>query len=242
MRKLFVIALVLLSAGTAFSQTSPKKEKKKFNIANRAGDHLMFQLSSDHWLGAADSVSSHIKGLSRGANIYIMMNKPFKSDPRLSAAFGLGVSTSHIFFKRMVADIASRTPTLPFNQLDTLSYFKKFKVSTAYLELPVELRFTSRPNDPNKSFKFAVGLKIGTLLSASTKGKNFRDNSGNVLNSSVIKTKNKSYFNTTRLAATARIGMGNFSLFGAYNITTMFKDEVAPDTKLLQVGLTFSGL
>lgn len=242
MRKLFVIALALMVCSPAFSQNNTKKEKKKFNIGNRAGDHLMFQLSSDHWLGAADSVSNHIKGLSRGANLYLMIDKPFKGNPRFSAAFGIGVSTSSIYFKRMVVDIASRTPVLPFQQLDTLSYFKKFKVATAYLEVPVELRFTARPDDPNKSFKCAVGLKVGTLLSASTKGKDFRDNSGNSINSSTIKTKNKSYFNTTRLAATARIGMGNFTLFGAYNITTMFKDGVAPDTKLLQVGLTFSGL
>lgn len=242
MRKLFVIALALLAFSPAFSQNKTKKEKKKFSIGNRAGDHLMFQLSSDHWIGAADSVSNHIKGFSRGANLYVMMDKPFKGNPRFSAAFGIGVSTSHIFFKRMVVDIASRTPVLPFYQLDTASNFKKFKVTTAYLEVPIELRFTSRPDEPNKSFKFAAGLKLGTLLSAATKGKNFRDNNGNLINSSTQKTKNKSYFNNTRLAATARVGLGNFSLFGAYNITTMFKDEVAPDTKLLQVGLTFSGL
>lgn len=242
MRKLLVIALALIAFTPAFSQKKQSKRDKFRSVASRAGDHLMFQLSMDNWMGTADSVDSYMKGLSRGANIYLMLDKPFKGDPRFSAGFGLGVSTSHMFFRRMVVDIAANTPVLPFIRLDSANHFKKFKVATAYLELPVELRFTSRPDLPNKSFKAAIGLKVGTMLSAHTKGKNFRDKDGNVLNSSVQKTKNRSYFNNTRLAATARIGMGNFTLFGAYNITTMFKDQVAPDTRLLQIGITFSGL
>lgn len=240
MRKIVVIALAILASSPAFSQK--KKDKTKINIANRAGDHLMFQLSSDRWMGSADSVDSHIKGLSRGANLYLMMDKPFKGDPRFSAGFGIGVGTSSIFFKKMTADIASNTPVLPFYVLDTLNNFKKFKVTTAYLEVPVELRYTARPDLPSKSFKMAFGLKVGTLLKAQTKGKNFQDKDGNLINSSTQKTSNKSYFNNTRLAATARVGKGNFTLFGAYSITTLFKDKVAPDTRLLQVGLTFSGL
>ena len=39
-----------------------------------------------------------------------------------------------------------------------------------------------------------------------------------------------------------RHGYGYFSLFGAYNITAMFKNAVGPDVKLLQLGLTISGL
>jgi hypothetical protein len=240
MRKLLVILVALVSAVPAFSQKT--KEKKKYDLISRAGDHLMLQISRDSWSGAADSVSSHIKGFSKGANIYLMIDKPFKANPRFSAAFGIGVGTSSIGFKRMYVDIAAKTPVLPFEVQDTLSHFKKFKVTTAYLEIPVELRFATNPNTPNKTFKAAIGLKIGTLLSAHTKGKNFQDNAGNTISSAIQKVSTKSYFNTTRLAATARIGYGNFSLFGAYNITTMFKDGVAPDTKLLQIGLTISGL
>lgn len=238
MRRFLALFLALLVVGTSFAQS----KKKKFNLGNRAGDHLMFQLSSDHWSGMSDSVTSHIKGSSRGANLYVMLDKPFHGDQRFSAAFGLGVSTSSMFFKRMTVDIASNTPYLPFYNLDTMSYFKKYKLTTAYLELPIELRFTARPDMPKKSFKFAIGAKVGTLLNVHSKGKSFLDKNGNSLSGSTQKTSSKSYFNNTKLAVTARIGMGNFTLFGAYNITTIFKDNVAPDTKLLQVGLTFSGL
>jgi hypothetical protein len=240
MRKISVIVLVLMTSLTAFSQST--KETKNKEIVSRAGDHLMLQLSSDHWIGAPDSVSSHIKGLSRGLNVYFMLNKPFKADPRFSLAFGLGVGTSNIYFKKMNVQIASTNPILPFTAVDTSNHFKKFKLSTAFLEVPLEVRFTSKPATPNKAVKVALGLKVGLMLNAHTKGKVLQNGSGTTLNNYIEKASTKSYFNTTRLAATARIGYGNFTLFGAYNFNSMFKDAVAADVKLLQVGITFSGL
>ena len=52
----------------------------------------------------------------------------------------------------------------------------------------------------------------------------------------------KSYFNSNRLVGTARIGYGYVSLFGAYNLTSIFKDKVAEDMKLFQIGIAISGL
>lgn len=240
MRKLFFLLIAIAAASPSFSQNA--KPKKKFNLAGRPGDHILLQLSSDRWMGAPDSIDSRRKSLSRGGNIYIMLDKPFKGSPRMSAAFGLGVGTSSMFFDKLLVDIAGNVPVLNFRSLDTLNRFKKYKVTTAYLELPVELRYTANPEKPNKTFKAAIGLKVGTLLKAQTKGKTLQDASGRNINDYTQKTSSKSYFNTTRLAATARLGYGYFSLFGSYNITSIFKDGVAADMKPLQIGLTISGL
>lgn len=242
MRKLLVIFIALAATVPAFSQTTPPVKKKKFNLGNRTGDHFMLQVSKDSWTGAADSVSSRIKEFSKGFNAALMLDLPFKSNQRFSAALGLGVSTSSIGFKKTIVDISAQTPTLPFLAVDTVNHFKKFKLTTAYLEVPLELRFTSNPETPAKTFKAAIGLKLGTLVNAHTKGKTLQDGSDNTINSLTQKVTAKSYFNSTRFAATARVGYGYFSIFGSYNITTVFKDVVAPDTKLLQIGLTISGL
>ncbi len=241
MRKLFVVLLALMTASTSYSQ-APTTPKKKYFLSDQPGDHLMFQLSSDRWLGAPDSVDNARKSLSRGGNIYLMLNKPFKNNPQFSVAFGLGVGTSSILLDKRSVDIAGTTPVLQFENLDTLQHYKKYKLATAYLEIPLELRFTANPMKPNKTLKFAVGLKGGVLLNAKTKAKNLLDKNDNTINDYTEKISNKRYFNTSRLVATARIGYGYFSLFGAYNITSVFKDGVAADMKLLQVGLTISGL
>jgi hypothetical protein len=202
----------------------------------------MVQISSDYWLNAPDSISSHRDGSTRGANVYFMINKPFQSNAHLSAAFGLGIGTSHHFFNRMNADITGITPKLRFNSLDTLPRFSKYKISTSYLELPIEIRYFSKPENPNKSVKIAIGVKVGTLLDAHSKGKTLVNGAGTKLKDYTEKLSSKSYFNSTRLAATARFGYANFTVFGSYNITQVFKDKVAANMSLLQVGMTFSGL
>ena len=222
---------------------SQKSSKKKIDLSARPSDHIMLQLSSDRWLDAPDSVASRTKGSSRGANIYFMMDKPFKSNAKMSVAFGLGISTSHLFLNKLRAAIDGNTPTLYFESLDNTSRYKKYKVSTSYLELPIELRYSSQPGKNDKSFKIALGLKVGALINAHTKGKELLNASGSKISEVIEKVNSKSYFNTTRIAATARVGYGNFSVFGSYNISSsIFKDNTTAPIKLLQVGLTLSGL
>ena len=239
MRKIFLLFITALITFTSFAQ----KKKKTYNLGNRAADHIMVQLSYDHWLGMPDSISSHAKGFSRGLNIYGMIDKPFHGNPKFSVAFGIGIGSSSTVFKKMFVDISSANPTVPFINQDSTNNFKKFKLSTSFVEIPLEFRFSSNPENPNKSTKFAIGIKGGTMLNAHTKAKQLRDAAGKTLIAATFKESTKSYFNTTRLVATARVGYGIFSLFGAYNITPVFKDGVAsPDIRTLQVGLTISGL
>jgi hypothetical protein len=238
MKKLLFIVLALVSVSAASAQ-----EKKKLGgFMNRTGDHLMLQLTSDYWKGQPDSVNQRINGFARGANVYVMLDQRFKSSPRWSVAFGLGVGTSNMYFRNMIVDIKAKTNTLPFKNVDSLDHFKKYKLTTAFLEVPLELRFTFDPANESKSIKAAIGVKVGTMLGVHTKGKNLIDKNGAVVNSYTAKETGKGYFNSTRLAATARLGYGNFSLFGSYQLNNIFKDGVAADVKLIQIGLNFSGL
>ena len=237
MKKLLLVSIAFLSLFTASAQT----QKKKL-IPEKAGDHFMVQFSSDHWMGVPDSVKNHMKGFSRGANVYVMLDQRFKSAPQWSVAFGLGVGTSNMYFRNTVVDIKAKTNKLPFNNVDSVNHFKKYKVATAFLEIPLELRFTVDPVNEMKSIKVALGVKVGTLLNVHTKGKTLLDKNGATLNTYTAKETGKGFFNSTRLAATARIGYGNFSLFGSYQLNNIFKDGVAANVKLVQIGLNFSGL
>lgn len=238
MKKLLFIVFALVTVSAANAQ-----EKKKIGgFMNRTGDHLMLQLTSDYWMGTPDSIDRRINGFARGANVYVLLDQRFKSAPQWSVAFGVGVGTSNMYFKNTVVDIKSKTNKLPFNNVDSVNHFKKYKLATAYLEIPLELRFTVDPVNEMKSIKFAVGVKIGTLLNVHTKGKTLLDKNGATLNNYTAKETGKGFFNSTRMMATARIGYGNFSLFGGYQINNIFKDGVAADVKLVQIGLNFSGL
>jgi Outer membrane protein beta-barrel domain len=238
MKKLLFIVFAFLTVTAANAQN----KKKIGGFMNRTGDHLMLQLTSDRWTGAPDSIKSRMNGFARGVNVYIMLDQRFKSAPQWSVAFGVGVGTSSMYFRNMVVDIKSKTNKLPFNVVDSVDHFKKYKLATSFLEIPLELRFTLDPANEMKSIKFAIGAKVGTLLNVHTKGKTLLDKNNSTLNTYTAKETGKGFFNSTRLAATARVGYGNFSLFGSYQFNNIFKDGVAADAKLIQLGLNFSGL
>jgi hypothetical protein len=239
MRKISIILFAVFISAVAFAQSGIKKQKI---MTERAAGHFMFELGTNIWSGAVDSVSKYIKNFNRSANVYVMYNKQFKNSPKFSIAGGVGIGTSNIYFKKMEAKLSTTKPTLPFIRTDTGNYFKRYKLSTAYLEIPLEFRFTADTKNPNKSFKAAIGLKLGTLLNAHTKGKTLQNSAGTKLNSLIVKENSKNYFNGTRIAATTRVGYGILSLYGSYGVTSLFKDGVAADTKLIQIGLTISGL
>lgn len=241
--KKFTGTVFLLSCFiTALAQTNQSNNSNwKKQALEKTGDHFMISLTSDHWNGAPDSISSRIKGTSRGIAVSLMMNKPFKTDPRWSVAFGVGIGNSNIMFKKASVDITAKTTVLPFRNLDSADNFKKYKLSTTFLEVPVELRYSLHP-ERDKSLKFAIGAKIGTLLNVHTKGKTLRDKDGNTINAYTLKESRKIFFNNTRFVGTARIGLGNFSLIGTYQLTTLLRDGAGPDIKPFQIGLCISGL
>jgi hypothetical protein len=240
MRKLLAILAVLFLSISAFAQEDPSK-KRDVDVS-KAGDHIMIQLGLNGLKGAPDSIKDHLSGFQRSANLYVMFDKKFKGNPRFSIGIGAGVGTNNYYFKNMIVDIGSTDPVLPFISTDSAQNFKKYKMSTTFLEVPLEFRFTARPDVPNKSIKAAIGVKAGTMVSAKTKGKILRDIDGSVINNYTVKTITKSYFNTTRLAGTARVGYGIFSLYGVYSFTGLFKDGVAAEMNTFQIGLTISGL
>jgi hypothetical protein len=245
MKKIVFVVISCLFFSFAFSQDTSSvaaTNTKTIKIKNRPGDHFMFQLSSDHWTGMPDNISSHQSGFSRGFSAYFMLDKPFKSSPKYSIGIGAGISTSNIFFDKMDVDLKSASALLPFTAIDSLNHFKKYKLATSYLEVPLEFRFTSKPADVNKSFKAALGIKVGTLVNAHTKGKNLLDKNNNAINSYTEKENSKRFINSTKFSATARVGYGILSLFGSYQLNNVLKDGTGPDMKLYQVGLTISGL
>lgn len=222
------------------NRTKQKKDKKSLDLTSRSNDHFMFQFGSDNWTGTNDSINP--KGFSRFFNAYIMMDKPFKTNPHMSVGLGLGIGSSNMFFQNTYVDVKAIANRLPFERVDTVDHFKKFKVTTMYLELPVELRYSSDPEHSNKSFKVALGVKAGTILKAYSKGKDLVDRNGKLLNNYIEKQSSKRFFNTNRLAATARIGYGIFSLYGSYQITNVLKDGAGPDLKAYSIGIAISGL
>jgi hypothetical protein len=58
----------------------------------------------------------------------------------------------------------------------------------------------------------------------------------------VEKINTKAYLEPWRFAATGRLGWGNFSVFGAYNLTKLYKESQGPEITPYSIGLCITGL
>ncbi len=248
MKKLLLGVLSITAVTVLYGQkkdsTRSRTNLNRIDLSNRANDHFMLQFGYDGWLNTPDSINP--SGFSRHFNFYFMYDKPFKANPHLSVGIGAGLGTSNIFFKNTYIDIKSQTTTLPFMNVSgaTINHFDKYKFTTVFFEAPVELRLAANPVTPDKGFKAALGIKVGTLLKAYTKGKNMLDASGKTMYGDryIRKEQEKKFMNTTRFAVTGRVGFGNFTLDGSYQLTSFLKDGAGPTIHPYSIGLTLSGL
>jgi hypothetical protein len=241
MQKILLLGISILFFTGLQAQTTGKVSRK-LDLSSRPADHLMLQFAADNWSNMPDSIDKHRKGFSKGFNAYIMLDKPFKTNPKFSLGIGIGVGTSNIRFKNMNVDIKSTTTKLPFTAVDSTNHFKKYKLSLGYLEVPLEFRFSSDPLHSDKSLKFAIGGKVGTLINAHTKGKDLQSKNNTLISSYIQKENSKKFFNGTRFMGTARVGYGIFSLYGSYQLNNVLKDAAGPPMRLVEIGFALSGL
>jgi hypothetical protein len=248
MKKVIIITASFLLFGLIVQAQTPTvkaKDWSKIDLTGRAADHLVLQFGGDFLTSKPDSVNTG-NGFSRHFNIYFMYDRPFKSDPHYSAAFGAGIGTSNVFFDdRTLVDVKSTANSLPFRKLDSLSSrFSKSKVTTIYFQVPVELRYYTNPENPSKSWKYAAGLKVGTLLKSYTKSKNFINGAGNSVygKSYVEKRIGNRFFGATNIELTGRVGYGMISFDMGYQVTGVLRDGFGPVMNKVSAGITISGL
>src|SRR5579871_682181 len=250
MKKSLFTILAFITFSVAFSQKKDtivankiitdqpkKKDWSKIDLSHRANDHFMVQIGYVGWSGIPDTLSTN--NLPRSFNFYFLFDFPFKSDPRFSVGAGLGIGSSNIYFKNQASPIA----VTPRQDASGGNHFKKYKLVNTYLEIPLELRFALDPENTNKTWKFAVGTKVGTMLSAYAKGKNVLNGSGQTVDGSIYKVSDKSEFNSIKLAGTIRISKGPFGIYGQYQVTSLMKASYGlPTVYPFEVGICFSGL
>jgi len=236
--KFWLLGAFIFSSFSAFAQDNSGSGTQPSTgtlITGYSKDYVMFQVTYDGLAGTLPD-SLHTKGIPRGFNLDFMYDfKLDKTKPNsnYSLGVGLGISTSALFLNQTIG-ITDSTSRVLFHGN---SPYKFYKLATTFIEIPVELRYRQFPDDANKGFKVAVGLKLGALWSVHTKGK-LLSNGYN----EIVKLYSKRFFNPYRAAATARIGWGNFALYGSYDLTGLFKQNLGPSIYPFSIGLCISGM
>lgn len=127
-----------------------------------------------------------------------------------SVAMGLGY-TSNNFRSNVYLEVNPDGKT-SFWVIDD-GDLEKNKVNLKYLEVPVELRFRTRPNARENFFRIYAGLRLGWRF-----GGYYQYETENV----DIRYHEIDSFNDWRLGTYARIGYSNFSLYGYYGLLDLY--------------------
>ncbi|HUR64968.1 MAG TPA: outer membrane beta-barrel protein [Chitinophagaceae bacterium] len=239
MKKILSLFALALLTTSAFAQKDPAPKKNKPDMSNRPNDHFLLQLGYTKWAGIPDTINQ--QGFSKSFNTYLMFDFPFKNNPKMSMALGVGIGSDHIIFSGTKIGIKDQTPSIYFTNVSDTNHYKKTKLATVYLEAPVELRFSGDPLQ-GKGFKAAIGVKVGTMINAHTRNTKFQDKSGSTISDHVLKESSTKFFNKNRLSLMARVGYSHFSLYTSYQVTALFKDGSGPEVRPFSIGLTLSGL
>jgi hypothetical protein len=102
----------------------------------------------------------------------------------------------------------------------SLGGIKKSMLITNYVDIPLEFRFYTNPEDVNRSFHVSLGGYFGLLFDSKTKIKNSENR--------LIKDKQNYDLNYFRYGASMRIGVGGFNFFGRYSLSPLFQPGKTP--------------
>jgi hypothetical protein len=101
-----------------------------------------------------------------------------------------------------------------------LTGVKKSVLVANYVEVPLEFKFLTNPDDPTRSFRASIGGRFGYLYDSFEKLK-YRDEG----EMNMLKIKHNYNLNRFRYGVSAKFGIGNFSFFGYYNLSPLFETD-----------------
>jgi hypothetical protein len=252
----------MLFATAAFSQTEPGREKSesamqkaKEKVAQTGSrDRLVVDFTYDNWYRKNLPAGVSTKSFGFGFNFYffydILLGKS-----RFSVAPGIGFGVSNVeltqqLLKKNDTTLVANFPTLSDDQKNSFrtktnfspfldaQHIKHYRLNTLFLDIPVELRYRTKPNKRNKSVKVAIGFKGGVLIENHTTSKE----TGVDGNKEIVKTSHYSDLSTFRYGPTFRIGYGPFSIISYYGLGELFGSNGPQSIHPFSVGISINGL
>lgn len=168
---------------------------------------------------------------SIGFNTSFMFDKPLTKAN--TVALGIGIGFSH-YNNRTEGIFTSdyKLGTTTFGTIADSLNIQSNKYTANYLEIPLEFRLRTKGF---KHFKFFIGGKFGYQLNSYSKKKI-------KIEGNTYRTKENIFVDNNRLryGATVRIGIRNWSLYGAYYFSDLFKSAESTKLNPLSMGISIS--
>ena len=244
MRKIVLLSLFCAIMASAQALTDPLEIAKTNNPRKPKArpslpGNIVMEFGSNLLLDAPENFSLDWFG-SRNFNFYYQYEKRIGTS-KFAFAPGIGLGLQRYKFSNnntlgyTVSQAGDREVVLQAVDA-SFGSVKKSLLVTNYVDIPVEFRFYTNPNDVYRSFHVSIGGYIGVLYQSQTKIKNNENR--------IIKDQQNYDLNPLRYGASFRIGAGGFNLFGRYSFSPLFQTGKAPggnDFTNLTVGISVIG-
>jgi hypothetical protein len=239
MKRLMFLMMLMLGFSTisyAQDEVIELEESIKFvKQEQEPRDRFMINLTFDNVFHKATN-GFETNWASRGVGLYYMYDIPIKKS-RISIAPGLGFSHASYYHNSFMTEDSAGISFTPIPDYKENDDFKKHKLAVNYLDIPVELRFFSKPSKKGNLFKAAIGFRASVRLTAVNKETN-KDNDY----FKKIKTKGYKDVSIFKGGPTLRIGYGGFNIIAFYSVTELFKKNLGPAMTPFSIGISITGL
>ncbi len=222
MKQVFVLLFFVLTlVSNVVAQEGTKTEAR-----NSHQDHMLVDFGYETFTSRPGFTD--FEWTNNGLNIQLFYDKLF-GQSGFSGAIGIGFSTQSYYSNKQIR----RDTTKAFLYSDWINpetTYERNKVSTSWLEVPVELRFRSKTDDWGYRWKFSVGGKVGFLFDTHDK---LVDLNG---------VKYKTYYfpdmNNVRVGLIARAGYGKVNFTTFFSLTEFFIPGRGPEMKQVSIAIS----
>ncbi|MBL4587621.1 MAG: PorT family protein [Flavobacteriales bacterium] len=218
---------------TEVEKTKPKPPQKEFILIN---------INFDGWLNTPSTIQSTWFA-SRGVDIAVLYDYVLGKS-NFSLAAGVGFNSHNVKMDAFPTELTT-SEGKSYTQLDPTFFDGKTivtnKISTNFIDIPIEFRFRSNPNKSGKRVSVAAGFKLGWLVQSHTKTRTDEDFIYNGVNfRNKIKTYDIPNLRKFRYGVTARAGFARFYVNFFYSLTPLFVDGRGTDATPISIGIGYS--
>ena len=219
----FLTFLSSLSSMSNFAQGQNTPDK------NYLEDQFYIGLSYNFLLNKPDGVS--LRNLSYGLQGGFIKDIPISIQRDIAIGIGLGYGVNSYYTNLLVSEIEGGFQYEVIGDIN----FKRNKIETHLIEMPIELRWRNSTATDYKFWRIYTGVKLGYIVGSRSKV--------------VSDTQTNSFYNTDtrnfQYGLTLNFGYNTFNIHAYYALNDLFEDDVVTTTgesvgfSPLRIGIIF---